>query len=86
MQLPILLPELGVDGELVRINGWLVDLGDFIEAGDRVVEVVVRGISFDVSAPRAGILTMIQKRTAATVTPGDILGWIEPETATESHT
>ena len=78
MQTPILLPELGVDDEIVRVNCWLVELGDRIESGDRVVEVLVRGITFDVAAPHAGVLTKVEKRLDEAIQKGDILGWIEP--------
>ncbi len=85
MPTPILLPELGVVDEIVRVNCWLVDLGDRIESGDRVVEVLVRGITFDVAAPHAGVLTKVEKRLDAAIQIGDVLGWIEPVPTTEAN-
>ena len=77
MLMPIVLPDLGTETE-IRISSWLVDLGDHVEAGDRVAEVLMRGITFDVSASAAGILTVIVKPLDAVVRAGDTLGWIEP--------
>lgn len=77
MSSPIVLPELGAGGEEVRVCGWLVERGDAVEAGDRVVEVVLRGITFDVSASESGVLGRVEKERDELVEPGDLLGWIE---------
>jgi pyruvate/2-oxoglutarate dehydrogenase complex dihydrolipoamide acyltransferase (E2) component len=77
MLLPVILPDLGTETE-IRVSSWLVDLGDRVEAGDRVAEVLMRGITFDVAATAAGVLTGIAKPLDAVVRPGDTLGWIEP--------
>jgi 2-oxoglutarate dehydrogenase E2 component (dihydrolipoamide succinyltransferase) len=72
----IVLPELGVREE-VRVSCWLVDPGQRVEVGDRVVEVLVRGMTFDVAAEQAGVLQRIEKPFDAPVAAGDVLGWIE---------
>ncbi len=77
MATPILLPDLGANCSTVRVSCWLADLGDTIEEGDRVVEVLVPGVTFDVSAPASGTLTKIEKLPDAEVAPGDVLGWID---------
>ena len=86
MPIAIILPELGTEYELapgeqtggkVRVSAWLVDLGDSVETGERIVEVLVRGMTFDVAAPASGILSGILKPLDAVVTTGDTLGWIE---------
>jgi pyruvate/2-oxoglutarate dehydrogenase complex dihydrolipoamide acyltransferase (E2) component len=82
MVVPIVLPELGVRDGAARISCWLVDLGDHVDAGDRIVEVLVPGITFDVNSPAAGVVTRIDKQFESTVKTGDILGWIEPDTQT----
>ena len=74
---PVVLPDLGTETE-IRISSWLNDLGDHVEAGDRIVEVLMRGITFDVSASVAGVLTGIVKPLDSVVRAGDTLGWIEP--------
>ena len=78
MPTPIPLPDLGAGDETVRVSCWLVDPGEVVVAGDRVVEVFIKGITFDVAAPVSGILSGIEKSIDARIVSGDILGWIEP--------
>tara|TARA_B100000029_G_scaffold354245_1_gene347030 strand:- start:365 stop:610 length:246 start_codon:yes stop_codon:yes gene_type:complete len=77
---PIRLPEIGATAPLA-ISCWLVDTGEWVERGDRVVELVTPGSTFDVAAPMAGRLSRIDTPMDTRVATGDILGWIEPETA-----
>ncbi|MGH7127019.1 MAG: lipoyl domain-containing protein [Planctomycetaceae bacterium] len=79
MNVPITLSELGAEGEPVRVSVWLVDVGDALSEGDRVVEVLLRGITFDVSAPVGGVLRRIDKNADSVVAAGDVLGWIDPD-------
>jgi 2-oxoglutarate dehydrogenase E2 component (dihydrolipoamide succinyltransferase) len=76
---PVQLPELGTAGEPVRVCCWLVDPGDDVDAGERIVEVLVRGMTFDVAAPVSGTITRVEKSLNAVVATGDVLGWIAPE-------
>ena len=77
MAIPIVLSDLGLGDEPVRISCWLAGVGAAVERDERVVELVMRGITFDVSAPAAGVLTRVEKQTGCPVTPEDILGWID---------
>lgn len=76
MPTAILLPDLATDDDPVWVTAWLVDVGDVVDEGDRVVEVLTRGITFDVSAPMSGVLTRIARPIDAVVSAGDVLGWI----------
>ena len=78
METPIVLPNLGADDEPIRVSCWLVDPGDVVESSDRVVEVMIQGITFDVAVPVAGVVSRIEKPFDSVVAPGDILGWIQP--------
>ncbi len=79
MPTPIELPDLGAEDEAVCVSCWLVDLGELVVTGDRVVEVLIKGITFDVAAPVSGILSRIEKSLDTRIVPGDILGWIESD-------
>ena len=79
MGAPIRLPEIGAGHDSLTVSCWLVDIGELVDRGDRVVELVTAGSTFDVSAPLSGRLTRIDKPLDTTVAVGDILGWIEPE-------
>lgn len=76
---PITLPELGAEDETIRVSVWLVHPGEEVAVGDRVVEVLIQGITFDVSAPVSGTVVKIEKSLDTVIVPGDILGWIEAE-------
>ena len=77
-RVPIPLPDLGTAGEPVRVCCWLVEAGEDVDIGDRLVEVLVRGITFDVASPVTGTIVGIEKSLNAVVSTGDVLGWIVP--------
>ena len=82
MTAPIRLPEIGAGQAVLSVSCWLVDTGDLVDRGDRVVELVTASSTFDVPAPVAGRLARIDKPLDTDVAVGDILGWIEPEPGT----
>jgi len=77
MQAPILLPELGAAPVVLSV--WFADPGEFVYEGDRLVEVIVAGATFDVPAPATGRL--IEKRALPNdrLTTGQVLGMVEAE-------
>jgi pyruvate/2-oxoglutarate dehydrogenase complex dihydrolipoamide acyltransferase (E2) component len=77
MQTPILLPELGAAP--IRLSLWFSEPGDFVFEGDRLVEVVVAGATFDVSAPATGRLLERHAWPRDLLTPGQVLGVVESE-------
>jgi pyruvate/2-oxoglutarate dehydrogenase complex dihydrolipoamide acyltransferase (E2) component len=72
MQAEVTLPELGAG--LVVLSVWFAEPGELVYEGDRLVEVLVEGATFDVSAPVTGRL--LERRALANdaVRPGQILG------------
>jgi pyruvate/2-oxoglutarate dehydrogenase complex dihydrolipoamide acyltransferase (E2) component len=80
MRIPIVVPDLKSESEPIRVSGWLVDEGDLVLAGDLVVEVLLPGITFDVTAEATGRLIEISKLVDAEIRIGEILGWIEGTT------
>ena len=79
MTAPIRLPEIGAGQAPLSVSCWLVDTGDLVDRGERVVERGTASSTFDVPAPVAGGLSRIDKPLDTDVAVGDILGWIEPE-------
>jgi pyruvate/2-oxoglutarate dehydrogenase complex dihydrolipoamide acyltransferase (E2) component len=77
MRTPILLPDVGAAP--VRLSLWYSSLGDTVFAGDRLVEVVVAGATFDVSAPATGRLIERHAWPRDVLTPGQVLGVMESE-------
>jgi pyruvate/2-oxoglutarate dehydrogenase complex dihydrolipoamide acyltransferase (E2) component len=79
MRSPVRLPDLGAGDEELRVSCWLVDLGDAVDAGDRIVEILSDGVTFDVTAEQSGTVTRIERALDSIVRPGDVLGWLEIE-------
>ena len=86
METPIVLPELNVTDEPIHISTWLVSPDEPVEFGDRVVEVLIQGITFDVSSPAAGVMGRIEKSIDAVVVRGEILGWIQSPVVNDVRT
>lgn len=76
MSTPIVLPDLGVGSEPIRVSSWFVNEGEPVEAGDRILELLVAGVTFDVPAPTSGVLAEIHVAMNATVSPRDVVGTI----------
>ncbi len=83
MRTPVLLPDLGAAGEELRVSCWLVDLGESVDVGDRIVEILMDGVTFDVSAEQSGILVRVERPLDSIVRSGDVLGWLEAEARPE---
>lgn len=75
--MPILLPELGATPVVLSL--WYADLGDRVFQGDRLVEVLVNGASFDVLAPATGKLSERRAYPKDPLLPGQVLGVVEAE-------
>jgi hypothetical protein len=73
----IILPDVGA-APLV-LSAWLADPGDAVFEGDRLVEVLAGGATFDVSSPATGRLVAKQARQNERLEPGQVLGFVEAE-------
>lgn len=75
MPTPILLPDLGVDA--VSVSVWFADVGDPVWQGERIVEVLTEGATFDVVAPVSGKLVAKRAYPRERVTAGQELGLVD---------
>lgn len=78
-RIPIVVPHVGTGHETIRVSAWLVDVGQTVIAGDNIVEILIPGITFDVSVAETGELVEITQPVDAIVQPGMTLGWISVE-------
>ena len=60
---PIALPELGANDQPIRVSTWLTQIGEEVVAGEAIVEVLLKGITFDVAAPVSGQLRRRRTKT-----------------------
>jgi pyruvate/2-oxoglutarate dehydrogenase complex dihydrolipoamide acyltransferase (E2) component len=74
---PVVLPDLGTPA--ARLSVWFAEPGDQVYEGERLVEVVVGGATFDVSAPATGRLAERFSLPPDVVTPLQILGEVVVE-------
>ena len=73
---PVLLPELGTADEPVCVSAWFVEVGDPVEAGEPILEVMVAGVTCDVCSPAAGHISRVLKDLDAVVQPGEVVAWV----------
>jgi pyruvate/2-oxoglutarate dehydrogenase complex dihydrolipoamide acyltransferase (E2) component len=73
----IILPDVGAAP--VVLSAWFADPGDAVFEGDRLVEVLVGGATFDVSSPATGRLAEQRARLNERLVPGQVLGLVEAE-------
>jgi pyruvate/2-oxoglutarate dehydrogenase complex dihydrolipoamide acyltransferase (E2) component len=77
MRSPILMPDVG--GAMPALNLWFAQPGDRVYSGDRLVELLLDGATFDVSSPVDGRLAEKTARPGEHLIPGQILGWIDKD-------
>ena len=80
MRAEVILPELGASP--VVLSAWLADPGDTVFEGDRLVEVLVEGATFDVPSPATGRLAEKWALPNDRLQPGQVLGLVEVEPET----
>lgn len=68
----ISVPSLGYDE--FRVLVWLVEPGDRVYAGDRLLELSASGVVCDVAAPANGILIHRSVIAGDMVRPGQMVG------------
>jgi 2-oxoglutarate dehydrogenase E2 component (dihydrolipoamide succinyltransferase) len=75
----IIMPNVGAD--TIALSAWFAEPGETVFEGDRLVEVVMDGATFDVPSPITGRLVEKRAFTNDQVQAGQVLGIVEPEMA-----
>jgi pyruvate/2-oxoglutarate dehydrogenase complex dihydrolipoamide acyltransferase (E2) component len=75
MRSPIVMPDLG-DGAVI-LSAWLARPGDHVYAGDRLVEVLLEGATFDISSPATGQFLEKSAWPDEVLAAGQVLGYVE---------
>ena len=78
MRKPVVLPELGAAN--AKLSVWFVSPGDVVYAGDRLVEIMVDGATFDITSPVTGRFAETCALPDDLVNPGQTLGIVEEGT------
>lgn len=77
MSIPICVPRLEPRNEPVHVGTWLVEIGQHVESGDRLVELEIPGMVYVVSAESSGTIESIEQQPGCPVEKGEILAWLE---------
>ena len=76
-QYEIRLPDLGLSDQPVTLSLWLVQPGESVLAGDRVVEILAGPATVDLSSPADGVLRETFAEEDEPLAPGQLLAIIE---------
>ena len=74
----VVMPEVGAAPAYLSV--WFAERGDEVYEGDRLVEVVVSGATFDVPSPATGRLAEKLALPDDVLSPGQVLGFVEERT------
>jgi pyruvate/2-oxoglutarate dehydrogenase complex dihydrolipoamide acyltransferase (E2) component len=77
MRKQIVLPELGAAPAF--LSAWFAEPGETVFEGDRLIEVLVGGATFDVAAPATGQLAERLVFQDEPIAAGQVLGMVEME-------
>ncbi len=73
----IILPELGEGIAKATVACWHVKIGDRVNAGDEILEVVTDKATFNVESPSTGVVQSIVVTEGKDAAVGGVLGVIE---------
>ena len=73
----LILPELGAGKMPVTVSLWLVQPGEEVTVGDRLLEVCFGAASVDLPAPASGRLVETFVAEDDVLTVGQVLGIVE---------
>ncbi len=80
----ITVPEVGESVTEATVGDWLKHPGDFVKAGDPVVELETDKVNLEITANEDGTLTEIFKQSGETVIVGDVLATLSEDGAPQS--
>ena len=78
MATEIIMPEIGATP--LTLSVWFAEPGELVYEGDRLVEILTGGATFDVGAPATGRLSERRARPGERLQTGQVLGVIEAAT------
>ena len=79
MAIKIIVPEIGESVIEATVHQWLKKEGDFVEAGEALVELETDKVNLEVGAKASGVLAQITVPEGQDVKVGDVLGMINED-------
>lgn len=81
----VVVPDLGTHGAPIEFVTWLVPVQANVICGERIAELLVRGILFHLEAPVGGTLSMLRVAPGTVVSEGDVLAQIQHDDVATSE-
>ncbi len=78
MTIEIVVPELGESVVEATVVRWMKQEGNFVNAGEAVVELETEKVNLEVSTEQSGVLAEIKAQEGDDVEIGDVLGLVDP--------
>lgn len=75
----IVVDDLGEGHEEASFVDWLVEVGERVERGEAVAEIMTDKVSSEIESPTAGILVNQQTKPDDTVVRGDVIGTVKAD-------
>ena len=75
---PVPLPDLGTGSARCESSAWFVEVGELVETGEPLLEVLTPGVTCDVCSPVTGRISRLVKDLDASVLPGEVVAWVDP--------
>jgi pyruvate dehydrogenase E2 component (dihydrolipoamide acetyltransferase) len=73
-ELEVKLPDMGDEaGNVARVSFWYVSVGERVEEGDDLVQMLTDKATFDVPSPKAGTVSSRVAEEDQEVKVGDVL-------------
>ncbi|MER3457114.1 MAG: hypothetical protein C4303_00800 [candidate division GAL15 bacterium] len=76
MSRPVILPKLDMTMEEATVVRWLREEGEWVEAGEPLVEVMTDKVNMEVEAPASGILAGVRARPGDRVPVTGVMAYI----------
>lgn len=82
----IKVPEDNQEGTRMKVQNWLVAIGDFVAKDAPLVEMETDKVTMEIEAPQDGYLTEICVELGSDVTPGEVIAKLSPEASKTATT
>jgi len=78
MAVELKVPAVGESITEVQIGQWLKGEGQAVEKDENLVEIETDKATVEISAPAAGTISKVLKRSGETAAVGEVIGYLEP--------
>lgn len=76
MAVEVLMPQLGLTMTTGTISRWLKKVGDYVEKGEPLLEVMTDKANMEVESPASGVLLKVLAREGVTVPITEVIAYI----------